>query len=66
MIATQTPEKQTGGFSRIQQPFAPISPYAIRERVLRRRIRPPVRNLLGGATPVGLWGKIRAWFRGEI
>jgi hypothetical protein len=74
MITTQTSEKQTGAFSRIQRPFGPLAPGNIRLHTQRGRIRPPKRNMLaGGWEPVsiegaggGILNRIRAWFRGEI
>ena len=67
MITTQTSEKQTGGFSRIQQPHAPLAPGRIWARVQRRSIQPPIRNMLAGAAaPTSIFGRILAWFRGEI
>ena len=75
MITTQTSEKQTGAFSRIQQPFAPLSPSCLCARTRRGMIQPPKRNLLagGGWQPIsidgasgGIIARIRAWFRGEI
>jgi hypothetical protein len=76
MITTQTPEKQTGAFSRIQRPFAPLSPSCLCARTRRGMIKPPKRNLLaggGGWEPIsingastGILGRIKAWFRGEI
>jgi len=75
MITTQTPEKQTGAFSRIQRPFGPLAPSTLHARTRRSMIKPPKRNLLsgGGWEPIsidgsstGIFGRIRAWFRGEI
>jgi len=65
MITTQTSEKQTGAFSRIQQPFAPLAPESVLQRVQRRTIQPPIRNMLAGWMPTSMLGRIRAWLRGE-
>jgi hypothetical protein len=75
MITTQTSEKQTGAFSRIQRPFEPLAPANIRAHTRRAMIKPPKRNMLsgGGWAPInieglgtGFLGRIKAWFRGEI
>jgi len=75
MITTQTSEKQTGAFSRIQRPFGPLAPSSIFAHTRRAMIKPPKRNMLsgGGWTPISIEGpgagvlsRIRAWFRGEI
>lgn len=76
MITTQLPDKQTGAFSRIQRPFEPLSPFALRAHTRRGMIKPPKRNMLsggGGWEPISIEGPgtgplswIRAWFRGEI
>lgn len=68
MITTQTSEKQTGAFSRIQQPFAPLAPERIRARTERRRVQPPMRNMLAGSRPGprSPAGWIYAWLRGEL
>jgi hypothetical protein len=75
MITTQTTEKQTGAFSRIQRPFGPLAPSNIRAHTRRGMIKPPRRNMLsgGGWEPIsingastGILGRIKAWFRGEI
>lgn len=66
MITAQNQGQQTGAFSRIQNPFAPLAPSAIRLHVQRRYVQPPTRNMLAGAGPTSIWGRVAAWFRGEI
>jgi hypothetical protein len=66
MITTETPDKQTGGFSRIQQPFAPLAPANVAARVQRGSIQPPIRNMLAGWMPTSIFGRVKAWLRGEL
>lgn len=66
MITTYTHGTQTGAFSRIANPYSQITPQAIGARVQRRSIQPPTRNMLAGAVPTSIWGRVQAWFRGEI
>jgi hypothetical protein len=67
MITTQTPGKQTGAFSRIQNPYLQITAESLQARLRAGKYgAPPIRNMLAGAGPTSIWGRIVAWFRGEI
>lgn len=67
MITTQTSEKQTGAFSRIQHPFVPLAPGSVLARVRAgKQPEPPLRNMLAGPEPTSIFGRILAWLRGEI